>query len=356
MRFGLLHTLTTALSLVSPSHAARILMGNDDGFGSGNLREFYRLLKEAGHDVIIVAPVINQSAQGGRSDFTTAANLTAPGQYNIVPAGAPSVGPDPNDSHIWYYNGTPAACTFVALDYVLPRYFPDWNQSPDLFVSGPNFGVNLGPIVFTLTGTLGATYAAVSRSIPGIAFSASNDAIAYTNVTNSSNPATWAASVSVNIVEAFLNGTSEGQSVLPLGYGVNVNIPPLTSDAMPEVVRSRLTGEADTDIAVFNETTKLFKYGNVVPKAAGVNACINGDCNLPGETWVVQGGSISVSIFTIDYDAPDVAYTNSVFAKIDGLTGGGDEGNSSTTYKKRVVGKNGVIPEKLLSGRDNIAR
>ena len=48
---------------------------------------------------------------------------------------------DPNDSKIWYCNGNPAPCTFVALDYVLSNYYQ--NKTIDLFVSGPNFSANL---------------------------------------------------------------------------------------------------------------------------------------------------------------------------------------------------------------------
>lgn len=54
----------------------------------------------------------------------------------------------------------------------------------------------------------------------------------------------------------------------------------------------------------FNSTTGLFSYGSTV--AAGVNACINGDCSLPGETNVVSSGCFSsVSVFTVDYHAPN---------------------------------------------------
>jgi hypothetical protein len=41
--------------------------------------------------VWIVAPATKQSGQGGRSEFTTEANLTAPSQYDLIPAGEPSV-------------------------------------------------------------------------------------------------------------------------------------------------------------------------------------------------------------------------------------------------------------------------
>lgn len=50
MRVSLSTVLTAALGLASSSDALRILMGNDDGFGSGNLRELYKLLNEAGHE------------------------------------------------------------------------------------------------------------------------------------------------------------------------------------------------------------------------------------------------------------------------------------------------------------------
>lgn len=49
MRFS---TLLAGLTLgfASSSQAINILLNNDDGFASGNLREVYRLLKTAGHD------------------------------------------------------------------------------------------------------------------------------------------------------------------------------------------------------------------------------------------------------------------------------------------------------------------
>ena len=40
----------TALLFASSSQAINILLNNDDGFGSGNLRELYRILKTKGHN------------------------------------------------------------------------------------------------------------------------------------------------------------------------------------------------------------------------------------------------------------------------------------------------------------------
>lgn len=71
----------------------------------------------------------------------------------------------------------------------------------------------------------------------------------------------------------------------------------------PTFYQTRFTGGALTDIAVRNATTGVFRYAELLTE--GVNACINGNCSLPGETEVVDGGCYgSVSTFTIDYSAP----------------------------------------------------
>lgn len=300
--------------------------------------------------VLIVAPAQQQSGKGSTVIWSETANLTVPSQYNIVPAGAPAVGRDPSDDNVWYYDGTPAACTFVALDYVLPRYYPEWHQTADLFIAGPNYGTNLGPFVMALSGTVGATIAAISRSIPGFATSASNKAVPYFNVTGASHPAAQAAKVTFDIVNEFIKNTPEGQQVLPLGYGVNINMPELVNGTTPPVVKSRLTGQANTDVAVFNETTGLFTWDNVDPVAAGINAAYSGDTSLPGETWVVGGGSISVSAFTLDWSAPSIEYTDSVYGKAESLFSGSSSAKKvySTRMVEERMHKRGV----MLSGRD----
>ena len=96
----------------------------------------------------------------------------------------------------------------------------------DLVVNGPNFGTNLGPFLYKLSGTIGATYAAVYRSIPAIAFSAGNGGQrSYTNVSNATpiglpDPATIDAQLSVSLVNQLVANTPAGQRILPLGYGI----------------------------------------------------------------------------------------------------------------------------------------
>lgn len=121
MRFSIIAAATAALAGTPSSLALNILLGNDDGFAAANVRETYRLLKKEGHNVVLVASADNQSGMGGRAVFTNNASLVQNSEYNIIPAGSPSIGRDPMDSNIWYYNGTPAACAFVGMQNGMAR-------------------------------------------------------------------------------------------------------------------------------------------------------------------------------------------------------------------------------------------
>ena len=100
MKFSLLSAAIAASAFVGRSSAISILLDNDDGFGSAQVREFYRLLKASGHRVIVVAPADNQSGMGGRSVFTSNKSLAVNSEFNLIPAGSPSLGRDPTDPDI----------------------------------------------------------------------------------------------------------------------------------------------------------------------------------------------------------------------------------------------------------------
>ncbi|EPS36326.1 hypothetical protein H072_10160 [Dactylellina haptotyla CBS 200.50] len=347
--------VATAISLAltcSLGASLNIIINNDDGWATANIREFYKALRADGHNAYIVAPVEQQSGQGGRTVFSAEAKLSRPGQFDTVPAGAPSFGSDPMDSHIWYYNGTPAAVTFFALDYLVKRKEIFSGSDPDLIVTGPNEGSNAGPFVFTLSGTVGAAYAAVSRGIPAIAFSASdilNRKYTAVNNTGSPDPATIIGKLATKVVNQLANkGAGSNQRLLPYGYGLNVNFPYIATKTSalakeicvdPAFVHSRLTGGASTNFAAFNEETGIFNWASN-STSPGVNTCINGDCDLPGETDVIKECKSAISVWTIDYDAPTCGGAVQVRALLDGLVenSGSSNGSNATVTTAAPAG------------------
>jgi 5'-nucleotidase len=87
-----------------------------------------------------------------------------------------------------------------------------------------------------------------------------------------------------------------------------------------EIVQTRYTGGAETDAAVAGTAPGTFTWGNVDPKSAGVNTCLNEDCSLLGETDTVNAGKVSVSLFTIDCSAPKNCNTTAIMQRLNTLT------------------------------------
>lgn len=285
-----------------------VLLTNDDGWASTNIRATYRNLKDAGYDVIMVAPVSQRSGFGGQFQLPTTKNLTTGGEFNYPPAGSPSWDHEKNDMNVWYFNGTPSSCVAFALNYVLPKYFN--NKTVDLVVSGPNEGTNMSPGFFTLSGTIGATYAAVERGLPAIAFSGSNSNNSfYKDDAPKANDKTFTPNILarkvVQMVDALFASNEHRINLLPVTTGMNVNFGPVGADCMdPEFVFTRLTGpDSMTPSLVMNQTSGLPVWNSGIYPATF--DCVFGDCELPSESWIVGETTCkaSVSLFSIDYDA-----------------------------------------------------
>ena len=198
------------------------------------------------------------------------------------------------------------------------------------------------------------SYAAVERGVPAIAYSDATSeqrSYQYINETTPSgypDRATIYAQASVDLVQQLISGASDQSRLLPYGYGLSVNYPfvtSLTNDSCvkPTFVQTRMTGGAQVDRAVFNETSGLFTFGNT--DGPGLNTCINGDCGLPGETVVVNDGNCrsSVSVFTVDYDAPTTGQTDTVRGGLLPLVEFQGNGTGGGNHTKRA--------ERLRSGR-----
>lgn len=223
MRIHLTALLVSAALVLTPTGAAarNIVLTNDDGLTS-NVVALYRALKEAGHDVVVSVPCANQSGQGAAlgiarpldplktACLNDAAQPGDPGAGPMTRAGLPA-------GDFYYVDGTPVAALLHGLEVVgMAR----WGKAPDLVLSGPNEGQNVGAIILSSGTVSAAQYAAVS-GIPAIALSAGANTEA-ASLDNSLSPVV--AQLTIDLVK-HLDARAAGGVLLPPGLALNVNFP-----------------------------------------------------------------------------------------------------------------------------------
>ncbi len=125
----------------------RVLVSNDDGVDAPGIRVLAEGLREAGHEVTVVAPDRDRS---GASN-----SLTLEHPLRIKQVG----------ERIWSVAGTPTDCVHLALTGLLER-------EPDIVVSGINNFANLGDDVI-YSGTVAAAMEGRFLGLPAIAMSLS---------------------------------------------------------------------------------------------------------------------------------------------------------------------------------------
>lgn len=128
---------------------ARVLLTNDDGVFAAGLEASIVAMRQAGHDVIVVAPSGNRSAMSHR--------VTVREPIEMV-----RLSEEPNLER-WSCSGTPADCVRMA-------YFADWIDPFDAVVSGINHGINLGEDLY-YSGTFAAAVESALLGVPAIAAS-----------------------------------------------------------------------------------------------------------------------------------------------------------------------------------------
>ena len=96
-----------------------ILLTNDDGHRAPGIQTLHRVLKQAGHQVSMVAPSTEQSATG--MSITSRRNLAL----------------EQLEKDSWHLDGQPVDTILVAIRHLLE------DNPPDLVLSGINFGPNL---------------------------------------------------------------------------------------------------------------------------------------------------------------------------------------------------------------------
>ena len=154
-----------ALALLAIAHpvsasasALTILLTNDDGLTS-NLVALYAALKADGHDVIVSVPCTGQSGRGAAIVMYSTTVIVADNDKTQVeaeggchngaaPIGAPAVGTMQRSGYtngdFHYVHGSPVMATMYGLDVLAKAR---WGKAPDVVLSGPNEGQNVGLIV-----------------------------------------------------------------------------------------------------------------------------------------------------------------------------------------------------------------
>ena len=181
----------------------RILLTNDDGYDSPGIKIVHESLLAAGHDVTLVAPLSNQSGSGAR--VTTNGSLDFKEQSKGV----------------WSVDGSPADSVLVALLHILK------DKSPDIVISGANFGPNLG--YARSSGTVGAAIMAMYVGLPAIAISVGVDPSEY-GAEPIPFPSTLrafdgAAGLTLKLIDDLQEARIDNGRLLPEHTILNVNYP-----------------------------------------------------------------------------------------------------------------------------------
>ncbi|KAF2790310.1 sure-like protein [Melanomma pulvis-pyrius CBS 109.77] len=210
------------LGVLPLAQAVRIVQSNDDGWAEINIRTLFDDLNAAGHNVILSAPAEQKSGTGSSDAAPTV--VDADGCiHNSCPGGSPPTGSNATNPRLNYVNSFPVTSIKFGIDTVAPKIFN--GAKPELALTGPNVGSNIG-IQAPFSGTVGAaTYAVKTAGIPAIAFSGwSGDPTAWDQPTplHSQIYADLALNVTSQIV-------ASGAPYLPTGVWLNVNFPEVSA-------------------------------------------------------------------------------------------------------------------------------
>ena len=186
-----------ASATAEPAKCLKILLTNDDGYSTLFIQTLFELLrKDTCHDVIMSAPKEGQSGTSAKID-------------SFVPVF--DIG-NPEDG-VYYVDTTPAGAVHFGLDVAAPEN----NFVPDLVISGPNEGWNMGHVTVN-SGTVGAAVSAMAKGFPAIAVSGS------INDQDDEECATMIAKLICTFIDTKLID-GEGNLIIGQGEGFNMNIP-----------------------------------------------------------------------------------------------------------------------------------
>ena len=289
MKRLLLGTIAVALLGGAPGSALAldILLTNDDGFESIGIQTLAQALRDANHNVTVVAPFGERSGssaainlvpvspvQVGAQDFALLALDEAVGIEDRVPLPA-----------------TPATCVIFGLSVTLD------GVDPDLVVSGTNLGANVGTAT-SFSGTVGGTTAGLAGGVPSIAFSSDEPDLPEDDpgfIEHYQNVAAFAVEL-IALLESKPGALEKEPGLLPDGLALNVNYPTLPPDEI-EGVKLTVQGQASSASLVFIEIAS----GVFIP-ALGSGDGAEEDVK-DSDTVALEEGFITVTPITNDRTA-----------------------------------------------------
>lgn len=230
MRFMI--ATATAMTLISQAYALNIVVTNDDSYETKNVQQLKLALEADGHHVLLAVPCAHQSGKGGSmGSYLTPVPVhtlsvddegTLNVDDNISEAAGYCVGDLEADKATKLYKDFVDATPLQASLFGISKAEEIWGNKPDLIISGPNEGRNVGFAVF-LSGTLGAAHVAIVNNIPAIAVSAGSTP---SDDVEALNYAKLIAAKTVEIVDT-LEATARkcDVSLMPNKMGLNVNLP-----------------------------------------------------------------------------------------------------------------------------------
>lgn len=291
--------MSAALALcASPAFALNIVLANDDGLTS-NVKALYEELKAAGHSVIVSVPCTGQSGRSAAIVMYSTTTIIPDndktqieaegGCHNgAAPTGAPAVGPFTKSGYTNgdynYVHGTPVMATMYGLDVLATAR---WGKAPDLVLSGPNEGQNVGRVVIN-SGTIGNAQFAAGRGIPAIALSAGTDTVDNSGLAAAGSKTV--AQLTVKLIAA-LQAKAGSSALLPTGTALNVNFPNAVS-ASSAWSFSRI-GSYDTYALKFSSAAPWGLSGSLPPAATADQA---------EDEAVVYKTKIAVSAMQVGYE------------------------------------------------------
>lgn len=230
----------TALAVCSfNASALNIALTNDDGWDAPGIQAMKAALVAAGHNVVMAGSLTGQSGSSAALNFFEGLEIVK--QRGVADEGALELSVALDDG-VSGAEPVTAGGIAIAISEQLN------GAAPDLVVSGINAGQNLGA-AHQISGTVGATIGAMSDLIGGArlpAIGISTDEPCET--AEAEDPAACQAEIDaqyersaafvVDLVDALDHGWGP---LMPEGFGINVNYPPLV-----EVEGAKVTNQGIT--------------------------------------------------------------------------------------------------------------